>query len=820
MTSPNELRDQGFIIINANTETKSPANHLGKGIPEWQTKTYEELGRLFDADAEGFGIRCGIQQNGRFILSLDFDCCGDKTQRTQGGCSYTQEKLAEYRDRIDRYDGFYSSSTEGNMNVLVDYTDSESLRETISKITKDKLSKGGMEILLKTFQVCPPTATKCKITEKMGNPRQFLNGVPFYVIDEGEDFIVDFIQRLLKDAEKKTETVLTVSIPDSPRGVGSLSPRIDKWEDLLFNVIKNEGNLRLTYDEWFKLGCILKSNDYPLSLFLRFTNDDEIEKTTQIWNGIEKRSLSIYGLQKIGKKNNLMDYQQWLIKYRVYIPTSVLIKGENDIAKFIAPQLKGTVIYTGKVWWKNNGTIWISSTKPPLATIISAIQTTIDESLMSVTFIKNQTDDEAEKKKLSLKIETYLSYHSKVAQGGISSQIAKLLMEYCYDANFESNLDKLPYKIVYDDGIFDLRTQTFTKGIRPSDFVTQTLQYSYCKGIQKVKNEIKEAFKKICNYNDEHLEYYLSLIGYCLTGDASALQEFYAFIGQTASNGKSTALVALQNILDIYVVNTDKCAFDEGNKKIHKEIATWRGRRIIWLNEGSGKQQDTQLLKDLSDGTRIKFDRLYGTNENMDIQAKIIFVSNNSLATKIDSGIIRRYKHLQFNSKFYGDGEKEGFVEEDTKKLEFKKIAKFDDYLIENKHSLLELLFEYSHKFYLTKKLPKEPKEFNQEKDEMIVSNDKFRELFDEYFEVGAYQCWKNDFEDVMKTLKGFNLKDECKRRGYKYDSQKEMPKEENSKRRKGVYSGFRIRIAETKTVAPKTVAPVEAEIDPEAEYK
>jgi len=625
-------------------------------------------------------------------------------------------------------------------------------------------------------------------------------------------------------------------VPDSPRGVGSLSPdspRTDKWEDLLFNVIKKNGNLRLNYDEWFKIGCILKSNDYPLSLFLRFTGNNETEKTTQIWNGIEKRPLSIYALQKIGKKNNLMDYQQWLIKYRVYISTSILNKGENDIAKFIAPQLKGTVIYTGKMWWKNNGTIWISSTKPPLATIISAIQTTIDESLMTVTFAKNQTDDEAKKKKLSGKMEVYLIYHSKVAQGGISSQIAKLLMEYCYDANFESNLDKLPYKIVYDDGIFDLRTLTFTNGIRPSDFVSQTLPYSYKKGIPKMKVEIREAFKKICNYNEEHLEYYLSLIGYCLTGDASALQEFYAFIGQTASNGKSTALVALQNILNIYVVNTDKCAFDEGNKKIHKEIATWRGKRIIWLNEGSGKQQDTQLLKDLSDGTRIKFDRLYGTNENMDIQAKIIFVSNNSLATKIDNGIIRRYKHLQFDSRFI---DKEDFVE-NKEKLEFKKIAKFDDYLIENKHSFLELLYEYSQEFYLAKKLPTEPKEFSQEKAEMIVSNDKFSELFDEYFEVGGeYKCWKNDFEDVMKTLKGFTLKDECKRKGYKYDSQKYVMKEKG-KKCKGVYIGFRVKIEEIEKKKPDKIeekkpdkieeieeneerTPDEAEIDIDADYK
>jgi len=65
MASPNELREQGFIIINAHTEAKCPVNHKGIKMFGWETKTYEELGRLYNPNADGFGIRCGVQQNGK-----------------------------------------------------------------------------------------------------------------------------------------------------------------------------------------------------------------------------------------------------------------------------------------------------------------------------------------------------------------------------------------------------------------------------------------------------------------------------------------------------------------------------------------------------------------------------------------------------------------------------------------------------------------------------------------------------------------------------------------------------------------------------------
>jgi hypothetical protein len=75
-------------------------------------------------------MRMGKQENGKYILSLDFDICEVKNSEGERvGCEYTENKLREFLENIDVEDGLFSSSTQGNYNVLVDYTNSFILRD-------------------------------------------------------------------------------------------------------------------------------------------------------------------------------------------------------------------------------------------------------------------------------------------------------------------------------------------------------------------------------------------------------------------------------------------------------------------------------------------------------------------------------------------------------------------------------------------------------------------------------------------------------------------------------------------------------------------
>ena len=169
----------------------------------------------------------------------------------------------------------------------------------------------------------------------------------------------------------------------------------------------------------------------------------------------------------------------------------------------------------------------------------------------------------------------------------------------------------------------DLKTLEFRTGLRSSDYLTRTIPYNYEGSKQEDIEKIKKELLKICNMNETHLEYYLSCIGYALTGDASKIQEFYCLRGQTASNGKSVIFEALTEIMPNYVLKLESSIFETTYGSRHKEVATWKGVRIGWLNELSKKKQDENEIKNLADGTSIRFKVNYGTMDTMPITLMI-----------------------------------------------------------------------------------------------------------------------------------------------------------------------------------------------------
>ena len=93
--------------------------------------------------------------------------------------------------------------------------------------------------------------------------------------------------------------------------------------------------------------------------------------------------------------------------------------------------------------------------------------------------------------------------------------------------------------------MLDLKTKTFRNGIIADDFITFYIKYDYEVPSNENVADVREEIKKICNYNEVHLEYYLSALGVAMTGDASLEQIFWYMLGQTACNGKSKVFEAL-----------------------------------------------------------------------------------------------------------------------------------------------------------------------------------------------------------------------------------------------------------------------------------
>ena len=610
---------------------------------------------------------------------------------------------------------------------------------------------------------------------------------------------------------------------DEPFAIDELIKK-DKFMDLLFNIIKNEldsdGKRIINRVLWIKICSILICNGYDMQVFLRFCDpisNKRNETSANLWKAfkIKHSTECIFGLQNIAKEVNNSGYKNWLQKNNAFLKLEILDKGENDVASFIAPYLKGILIYSSEHWILNDKrtNLW-RVVKEPMATIITTIQKKIDESIsinadMIDRIFGDSEEDIKKRDSLKNKQKFYEKHYASIAKGSYANQITKLLKEYLYEVNFDAKLDSATYIVAYENGVLDLKTLKFRNGIQSTDYLTKVLPYNYEKGTETDKAIVKKELMKILNMNPKHYDYYLSYLGYSMTGDASKEQIFLSVRGQKASNGKSVVFNALNDIISIYIKKLDQVFFNKDNKDRHKSIAELNGIRIAFLNEMNEKKIDKELIKDICDGKPMPYKVMYGTTASMPINFKIAIIGNTTLNVDADAGVKRRIKMAQLDSEFNED-----FTEDNYEKCQFKCDKKFDELLSTTyKYALMDIIYEYSKKYVDDGyQLCEYPEDWKEETTEAMTECDEFQVFFDKYFETGDVEKYfvskvnlDMKLEMFKKKMTTNNLKDKFKslRIFFTYNKEKTL------NGGKGVWYGIRER-----AIIPDDVVLVEEDLE------
>lgn len=590
----------------------------------------------------------------------------------------------------------------------------------------------------------------------------------------------------------------------------------DKWHELLFNVIRNDViKIPNKKDEWavdwnryHRIAKILKTNNYPIDVLIKWCQlagdlykESHKLETQKLWDGIDISNHNhLRGLQTIAKEMNTKynydnGYKNWLTKHNENITLKTLEDGENDVGKFIAPQLQEDLVFCNNRWYMFDANIglWRVVCKPH-SLIITHIQDRISESRAILNIKQENTTDDNEKKKLESDIAKFTKHYKDVGKGSFSAQIINVLTQLLYDGLFDKKLDTTTYQVAYLNGIFDLRTLTFRPRLFASDYLTKTIPYNYQVAADEDVAFVRNELLKICNYTESHLEYYLSFLGCAMTGDSMKIQEFWYLRGQTASNGKSVIFDALTQIIPNYVTKLESDLFEVDYGSRHKEVATWRGVRIAWLNEVSTKKQDDKEIKNLAEGTPLRYKVMFGEMSTMPITFKLFFVSNNTMNFKADNGVKRRLRMVQLDSEFV-DGIQDDFINH-----RFKKDTSFGTLLLTKyKFALMYLIYSYSQKFAIDGKLKPYPAEWNEMVEEVCADNNDLQgrilDIFD--FTPNA-TATKNEIENQLKQLninsKAFKDTVASMHKKVKYYSQ-EKYKDDNGKWQAGMWHGIQLKV-------------------------
>jgi len=493
-----------------------------------------------------------------------------------------------------------------------------------------------------------------------------------------------------------------------------------------------------------QLGDIIPSQDGFMTLKKDFiTKQIEIPKLYEAFN------------QKIKKKFKLdVRWDEKPFNEAIFIPRSDIVpiditkddlaKGEVYMAKTIYPALKNQLYYSSKTklwYYTNKSNIWMKTKESNEYLVATTIQRYINVALKKAEDQARQETDKDIKKHLNEEVSALKHYFEAVGKSSYLGQTIKYLRTLLLDIDFEKKLDNTGGLVVFADGIFDLKTGEFRASIRKDDYVSFTLSLKYPPDFaDKKMADLRGFLKKILNWNDNHLEYYLGVLGYAFTGDAHLEKSIYYIVdgteGGKGDNGKTFFFDILTHLLPEYVKTSTPSLLEDANTKSHKQLPELNGARIAWLDEGTKRKLNAALMKKVGDGMKINTDVMYGNTIDLKVSYKMFVCSNHiPKIDKDEQAVYNRYKQIQFCSHF----DRTGCLEEEKyDTLEFIADTKLADTLKEQySDEIISLLLEYGMKYYMDG-LPPIPKQFIEAVNKTKTENNEFAKWFYEHYEIGS----------------------------------------------------------------------------------
>jgi hypothetical protein len=276
----------------------------------------------------------------------------------------------------------------------------------------------------------------------------------------------------------------------------------------------------------------------------------------------------------------------------------------------------------------------------------------------------------------------------------------------------------------------------------------------------------------------------MGVLGQALLGDAELEKALYFCVGVGGNNGKTLIFEALADIMPNYVSKIERKTFEKGYAKAHKHLAGTKGKRIVYVEELSTKEQETEVLKEIGDGKNIKNEIMFGTDELINIMFKLFFLSNCQANLKVDGGIGNRYRQLCHNSRFNKETTEDNyealdFIQDKTLADKLKGVYKY---------ALLQLFIDAGHLYTKTNTLII-PDEFEEAIANTLEANDEVKMWFNDNCEYGdEFKCSKKELEEVIS--KPFReIQNEIQRiTNFKYVRDLRFEKS------RGGFKGFRIK--------------------------
>ena len=467
------------------------------------------------------------------------------------------------------------------------------------------------------------------------------------------------------------------------------------------------------YEEWRNVGWALYNTSPHLKDdFHEFSKLCE-EKynymdVEEFWNRCtgEHSSKFMSALHKWAKEDNPEEFGKYLTEKINKVLDNGDITAEYDIAVAIYEMYKYDYVCSSiknEIWWQFQNHRWVMLEKANTLSI--KLSTEFANEFAKLQFIYNQkaiAEQNGQTADLYFKkSQNILTLIKKLKKRNNKESLIKECSYLFYDKTFNDKLDENKYLIGFNNGVYDLQKETrgFRAG-RPDDFISFSTGYDYKEydinhsDVKYIENFVKSIMPVADD--KKYLDCYISSL--LQGGNAEQIILFWTGSG---ANGKGTLTKLLMKTLGNYACTVDVTLLTQkrGNSSSAKpELADKKGKRWLQMQEPDGDDKlQLGYLKLLTGEDEIQARALYHDPFYYVPQFGITLSFNEfPELERVDGGVIRRIKVLNFTQKF---------VEKPTKNNEHRIDVKLEEKLFNMKQAYMWLLINVYYLEYCNKGL-------------------------------------------------------------------------------------------------------------------
>jgi phage/plasmid-associated DNA primase len=539
----------------------------------------------------------------------------------------------------------------------------------------------------------------------------------------------------------------------------------DSWRDVGFGIIHATNKSQKGLELWLQFSQINSEKYIFETTMLLWNKTKERRSSATEAKGFKNKPITIGSIMYWAKECNEKVYNSIFHKSSIeyYIDANDL-KDIYKVANIISKTLKNSLILCKEKWYMlTDNNLWRQQ-KEATYYIINEIRKYIDYSNSIIVKKISETTDDVQKEILISQSKIYLLSYNTISTTGFINVINKYLKTLLADDTFYEKIDATPHMLAFKNGIVDLRTKEFRKGIFSSDFITETIPYDYTPCNSEKKEFLLGVLKKILNNNEEHLIYFLSLIGFTFIGVPDLEKSIYFMIDKTlkskGDNGKTIWFDTLTYLMPNYVYKSKSSFIEKNNSKVHKQLVMTKSKRLVWLEEyPKDKAVNCELTKEIADGKHTENEIMFGTSESINILFKMFVLSNNIPKIEAEEeAVYNRYKQVSYNSHFDRTGTR--LIEDPENLLFIADTTLADKLKKEYYNEVFDIIIEYANNYY-ERKLPKIPEQFIKDANDTKNTNDIFGSWFDDNIEINP-----NDKVALKKIASECNMTDKQVKEG------------------------------------------------------